>query len=373
MGPPRVTDHIDEGVWRAFVEREPSGNVFHTPEMHRVFGMTRRHRPAVWAATDPAGEPRAMLLPVQITLAGGPLRSWTSRAVAYGGLLCTGDPDGRGAARELVAAYRRSARGLLFTELRHQSDATALRDVLEPEGFEHEAHLNYLIDLDRCEEDLWGSMGKTAQQRIRSATRKGVIVEEVTHPGALEDSYRVLASVYARVGVPLADPSLFRSALSILGPRDMFHVFTARLGEDIIGARYLLTYKDRIIDWYAGADRAFASRSPNELLVWHTLTWGRARGYRAFDFGGAGRPNEPYGPREFKSKFGGALVDLGRDILVHSPGRLRLSRAGYEVARRILRRRSAPGLTERNEKPRQTVREGSGDDGAPTRPDEAAP
>jgi serine/alanine adding enzyme len=54
-----------------------------------------------------------------------------------------------------------------------------------------------------------------------------------------------------------------------------------------------------------------------------------------FDFGGAGRPDEPYGPREFKSKFGGELVDYGRDVLVHGPVRLRVSRSAYAVARRL--------------------------------------
>ena len=53
---------------------------------------------------------------------------------------------------------------------------------------------------------------------------------------------------------------------------------------------------------------------------------GREQGFDLFDFGGAGRPDEHYGPREFKAKFGGELVDFGRDVLVHTPMRLRLSR-----------------------------------------------
>jgi serine/alanine adding enzyme len=54
------------------------------------------------------------------------------------------------------------------------------------------------------------------------------------------------------------------------------------------------------------------------------------------DFGGAGRPNEPYGVRDFKAKYGGRLVDFGRDVHVSAPVRLALSRAGYRLVRGLL-------------------------------------
>jgi lipid II:glycine glycyltransferase (peptidoglycan interpeptide bridge formation enzyme) len=59
-------------------------------------------------------------------------------------------------------------------------------------------------------------------------------------------------------------------------------------------------------------------------------------GYRIYDFGGAGRPGEPYGVRDFKAKFGGELVDFGRHSYVHSPGRLKLTNLAYRFYRKIL-------------------------------------
>ena len=44
------------------------------------------------------------------------------------------------------------------------------------------------------------------------------------------------------------------------------------------------------------------------------------------DFGGAGKPDEPYGVRTFKAKYGGELVNYGRYVCVHSRGRLAISR-----------------------------------------------
>jgi hypothetical protein len=55
-----------------------------------------------------------------------------------------------------------------------------------------------------------------------------------------------------------------------------------------------------------------------------------------FDFGGGGRADEEYGVRDFKAKFGGELVNYGRNVCVHGPVRLALSRAGYRLTRRFL-------------------------------------
>jgi serine/alanine adding enzyme len=347
----RVTRHLDDHAWRDFVATQPGTNIFHTPEMTEVFARARGHRVSTWAVTDTAGSPRALFLPVEVTLGGrlprlaqGLTRALTARAVAYGGATCTGDEAGRRALAELLTSYRRHAAQVLFTEVRHIADTLHVRAGLRAAGFVHEHHLNYLIRLDRPEADLWAALSRSARQRVRSGERKGVVVAPVgvtrnasTAPEA-DEAYRLLEQVYQRARVPLADRSLFDAAVAVLGPRAMCRLVTARLGDRMIGARFVLVHKGRIIDWYAGSDRSFAAYSPNEVLVWHVLRWGREQGFDVFDFAGAGRPDQHYGPREFKAKFGGELVDFGRDVLVHTPLRLRISRAGYSVSRRMPRR-----------------------------------
>jgi len=333
-----VVQHLDEDLWREFVAHHPQGNIFHTPEMFQVFAHTERHRPTLWAAIDSGHRPRALLLPVQVTLIDGLLRPLTTRAVAYGSVLCAPGGEGQEALAMLLRAYNHQMkRSVLFTELRNLSDLSDLQGVLREGGFTYEAHLNFLIKLDQPEEILWRNINKSGQQRVRAASRKGVVIEEVTEQRQqVATAYQVLQQVYRRARVPLASLTLFEAAFDILAPLGMFKIFLARLGEHYIGARLLLIYKGRIIDWYAGADRTFSSYSPNELLVWHTLQWGRAHHCHLFDFGGAGRPDEDYGPRDFKTKFGGTLVNYGRNICVHAAVRFRLSQAGYRLVRRFL-------------------------------------
>jgi hypothetical protein len=332
----QISHFVDEGAWRDFVDREPTATVYHTPDMAEVFSRAAGHQSSLWAACDDRGDVLALLTPVRVTLVDGPLRRLTSRAVAYGGLACGHDELGTAAAESLLRAYARDARRTsLFTELRHVHAPDPLRAVLEEAGFEGEPHLNILVGLDVTEAQLWSRLSRSAKHNVRKAEKAGVVVEEVTDRRGAAEAYSILQGVYARARVPLASRSLFDAALEVLQPRGLLRILAARLGDRMIGTLLLLVHKDRIIEWYVGTDREFGGHCPGELLIWRTLQWGREHGHAVFDFGGAGRPDEDYGPRQFKSKWGGEVVDLGRHVLVHSPIRLRISQAGYAAARRL--------------------------------------
>jgi len=46
---------------------------------------------------------------------------------------------------------------------------------------------------------------------------------------------------------------------------------------------------------------------------------------------GAGKPDEDYGVREFKSKFGGELVNYGRFIRINNPFYYKLGELGLKI------------------------------------------
>jgi CelD/BcsL family acetyltransferase involved in cellulose biosynthesis len=328
---------LPEDAWRSFLAGNPAANVFHTPEMFRVFERTAGYRPGLWAAVDGEGRPLALLTPVAIAVLGGPLRRLTSRAVAYGSLLVAPGADGTAALAPLLAAYRRDARHrVLFTELRNLADTAPWRPALEAGGFAYEEHLNFLIDLARPPEAIWAGIRSNARRNIQKAQREGVVIEEATDPAQVPEAYAILRGVYRRLQVPLADQALFQAAFDILQPAGLFKIMLARVEGRAIGVMTLLLHAGTIIYWYTGVDKAYSACRANDLLVWHALEWGSRNGYHTFDFGGAGKPAEEYGVRDFKAKFGGELVSYGRYQCVHSPRLLRLSEAGYALFRRFL-------------------------------------
>jgi serine/alanine adding enzyme len=334
----QIANALDETTWRQFVHDHPQGNVFHTPEMFQVLSRAKGHQPRLWAAANAQGQVLALLLPVLVTLTRGLPRRLTARAIAYGSVLHEPGPAGEEALMILLRAYTQAAsRQALFTELRHLSDMSAVQPVLTQCGFTYEDHLNYLIDLNRAPDAIMQSIGARTRKHIRQGLRKGeVIVEQIDRRDLLHPWYALIRQSYAAAQVPVPDLSLFEAAFDVLRPKGMAQFWLARAGEAHVAASAELPYKDTLYGWYSGMDRRYAGLLPGELLMWHVLKWGAENGYKVYDFGGAGKPAEEYGVRNFKAKFGGQLVCFGRSICIHAPRLLRLSTWGYRLYRRLL-------------------------------------
>ncbi len=316
-----ITGQPDRAAWQHFVAAHPDANIFQTPAFADVAAGTAGWASRPLAAVDSAsGEIAALWPAVHTTVLGGPLRPLATRAVLFGGLLAAPAPAGQEALAALLAAVNRRAWArFLFTELRHQITAAAWQPRLEAAGFRWEPHLNYLIDLRQPEEALWNGLSSSARRNVRTAQKKGVSALTVSDQAGVGTFYDLLRKVYTHAGVHLTDISLFRRAFEALGSLGQFQIVLAMADGVAIGGRASLLYKDRLLDWYAGADREAARLYPNDFLVWHLLQWGHAQGFSVFDFGGAGHPDRPYGVRDFKERFGGQLVNFGRSVKIHAP------------------------------------------------------
>ena len=328
---------LDENLWRDFVAHHPDGTIFHTPEMFRVFARARRYQPELWAVLQGKSDILALMMPVRVHIFDGFLRRFTTRTIAYGSVLYENSDRGYEAIRLLLSAYGDNARlEALFTEFRNLNCLEEIRPLLDSCGYHFEDHLNYLINLDRPPDEVLNHIGKRTRKRIRKGLRTSMVeVKEITQPGELGGWYETLQKTYRFAHVPLADRSLFDSAFEILLPRGMAKFLLAVVDGAIGACSVELIYKDTIYGWYGGTDRTYGHFWPNEMLTWYILAWGASNGYHMYDFGGAGKPDEDYGVRDFKAKFGGELVNFGRFLNVHKPFLLKISQPGYQIFRHI--------------------------------------
>ncbi len=331
-----TTVPVDE--WRQFVDQNPMGNIFHTPEMFAVFHNTKGYQPDLWAARGNDRQLLALFLPVRISVKNGPLRALTTHAVAYGSILCDQRDEAKEALRSLLHAYQKeSGSRSIYTELRNCAQMTEYQPLLAQMHFDYEDHLNYIISLDGSPDAVFKNIGKRTQRNIRRGVNQGrVTIEEVNDRAGIETSYELLCRTYHLAQVPLADRSLFEAAYDQLHSKGMVRVTLARVESAPVATSFELLYKDTIYGWYGGMDRAYSSYNPNELLMWDILRWGSEQGYKYYDFGGAGKPNEEYGVRDFKAKFGGALVCHGRNKWVSRPLVFSFTKRFYQVYRRFL-------------------------------------
>lgn len=334
--PISIVQTLPEQQWRDFVDQHPHGNIFHTPEMFEVFQQTRNHNPEIWAAVH-GDQVLALILPVRIHLLPGLLRPLTTRAIVYGSALYKPDQEGRDGLEKLLNVYRNSIKNsALFIEMRNSNDTNDVQPILENCKYSFEDHLNYLVNTDLPVDQVMNNIHSSAKKKVNKALSKNQFeIIEIREEAQIKSVVDILKKTYSNAHIPLADGSLFEAAFKILYPKNMIRILVGRADGHDIAASVSLLYKDVIYGWYRGFDRNFASYLPNDLMVWDSLKWGSEHAYHIFDFGGAGKPDEEYGPRNFKAKFGGELVNYGRNIYVYSPRLLQVSKWGYKFFRHL--------------------------------------
>lgn len=323
-------------LWDRYVDEHPKGSIFHTSPMIRAMQSAKNHSVLPLAALDSSGNIVAMLVGVRVQTLPDPLGRISSRSIFYAEPICNEDSLAVDALQALIEEHDQSMSGrVLFAEVRPLCASGTERSALEQEGYEFTDYLNYVIDLNQPLETLWSKLTKSARRGVRQCEKRGFHIRELESREDVHLLYEFLKSTYRRAQVPLADVSLFEAVFDELHPRGMIQLLATYDGDTPMAMDSLLTYKGRTFAWYGGLERV-TGVSPFDYLQWYEIVWAKEHGSQIYDFGGAGLPNEPYGVREYKAKFGGELVCFGRYRKVYSQWKMRLARHAYQIGRAVV-------------------------------------
>ena len=332
----KITSNIKKEQWSIFVANHPKGNIFQTPEMYEVYKNTKNYEPIFVAAIDENNQILGTLLAVVQKEFKGWLGRFSARSVIWGDPLTKETENKKEITDFILREYDKIAKKkALYSQFRNLWDMNNLKNIFAENGYKYEEHLNFLIDLNKSDKELFDTLDKRRRYGIRKAKERNVAIREANDHLDLQSAYSLLQQTYKAAKLPLANFSLFENAFKILYPKGMIKIFIAHKNKTDIATIFLLIYDGIIHDWYAGASSKHLNLYPNDLTTWHAIKYAATANqkYHTFDFGGAGKPNEPYGPRQFKKEFGGKMVNFGRYKKVHSPKKLWLTEKGFEIWR----------------------------------------
>ncbi len=159
--------------------------------------------------------------------------------------------------------------------------------------------------------------------------------EKIQTKEELTKSVELIKETYNRVKLPIPDQSLFLSTFGVMNSKNMVKFFKVTFNNKIIGVRFVYCYNKLVYDWYAGSSTVDIDKYPNDFMPFKIMQWGRDNGYKTFQFGGAGKPDKPYGVRDYKLKFGGELVNWGRFEMVHKPVLMKMGMFAFRLYKRI--------------------------------------
>ena len=302
-------NHIPNEQWQQLLASSPTASYFQSKDCFDFY-QTLPFAEGFAYALENEGSLKALVCAYSIADGGKLKQLFSKRAIIPGGVMihpdCTQDELG-----QLLTATRKSLKSkAIYTEMRNYFDYTAYKTVFEQHGFEYHAHLNF--HLDSSNYDLaFKNLKQNKRRYIRLSIKEGAEWCATKDLNEIKELYHILDQLYKnKVKTPLF-PFAFFEQLS--KEEHSLFIVVKYLNKVIGGSIFVISPNKAIYEWFVcGEDRLYKNVYPSILATWGGIEYATKNNLPLFDFMGAGKPDIEYGVRDFKSEFGGQLVEHGR-------------------------------------------------------------
>lgn len=307
---------IDADQWQQLLERSSVASFFQTKACYDFYAKLPFMDAFVYAVSEDGR--LTGLVCGYISAENGRLKSYFSRrAIIPGGLLL--DPEaGEKSVTGLLDALKKGLSGrVIYIEIRNYHDYSGLKSCVGDAGFNYQRYLNIQVptaDLSA----VYHGMSVSRRRQIKQNQSYGLICEESRKPEDIRAFYDILKKLYSgKVKKPLFPLRFFE----ILGNEEWAHFFTVKKDGNVTGGIVCVELPGKILyEWFiAGEDKTHPHCHPSVAATWKAIEYAVDHQFRYFDFMGAGKPEEAYGVRDFKSRFGGDFVEHGRFLYICKP------------------------------------------------------
>ena len=340
---------IDREEWNALVKASATGTWFQTPEAYCFYeSMPEFFRPfvvAVERVNDLANERTLRGVCVgYVTVEKSAVKQWlTRRAIIIGGP-CFADDCANEEVSLLLSTLRQQlstgANAPIYIESRNFNDYSRWKDAFASAGFDYKAHLNFHVDC-RDKEAMWERMSENRRRQVRKAQ---ATVECLTNEGISElevrEWYEILRMLYrTKVKTPLWPVEFFLEAYRQGVGK---FLLVKHEGKVIGGSMVVMSERVKelgnegtVYEWFeCGLNADYKEQYPSVMATWAGMQYANGHGCARYDMMGAGVPGVPYGVRDFKSEFGGDMVEHGRFLCVCKPLLYKLGVLGVKILKR---------------------------------------
>ena len=336
-------DEIDQQQWRDLIETSAVSTWFQTDEAYRFYQSVGGMQAFVSGVTD---EGRLVGVVVgYITHERNPIKQFfTRRAIIYGGPLLAEDISATALAALLKAVKamgngqwaigeennRQSpiANRPIYIESRNFYDYSKWKSIFETNGFAYQPHYDIHV---HCNDTH--NMSERRQRELKRAIKNGATVVEAQTEQEIREWYQILSLLYReKVRTPLFSKEFF---LTFYRQRVGKYLLVKHDDKIIGGMMCPILENKAIYEWYVcGLDDEFREQSPSVTATHAAIEYAKTNGLHLFDFMGAGKPDEPYGVRDFKMEFGGELVEHGRFLCIRKPLLYWIGKMGVKYLKR---------------------------------------
>ncbi|MBN1337743.1 MAG: peptidoglycan bridge formation glycyltransferase FemA/FemB family protein [Bacteroidales bacterium] len=326
---------IDPGDWDSFVKGHPSGNVFQSYEQYLLIKEVKNIDPVAVAVYNQEHKIKGILLGMIIREIGGPLGFFTARTVIFGGPLVDQEAEDKMEILDvMLKTLNKEVRNkCIFIQFRNFHEWGECKEVFGQNGYQYYDRLNYIVNTT-SESLVRKRISSSKLRQVRKGLEAGARIIEPESIDQVREFYRILKWHYKhKVNKPLYDWSFFESFYHLSKKGKFGIIRLIEYQDKIIGGIFSPVFMDKVVYelYICGLDQQYKQAYPSILSTWAAIEYAYSHGIGSFDFMGVGVPNKKYGVREFKSKFGGELVNFGRFGKINNRFIYLLTEIGYNI------------------------------------------
>lgn len=307
--------NIDKNSWSSLIDKVSTSTFFQTPSCYEFY-CSLSFMEAFSYGVEEAGELKGVVCGYMVSNGNRLTKFISRRAIIHGGVLMADDISEDAISALLTYLKQELQQRAIYIEIRNNNDYTPYKKIFEYNGFAYSEHYNYLIDTTDTTK-VWQQISKSKQRQIKKAQQQGVTISQSQCLEEVEEFYQVLQNLYKeKIKKPLFPLEFFEKAVSL---PDVF-LLVSKYHDKIVGGMLCVSHKQTILyEWFVcGEDQEYKKQYPSICTTYAGISYAVEKGFEQFDFMGAGKPDEEYGVRAFKGKFGGKLVENGRFICVNN-------------------------------------------------------
>lgn len=315
--------------WLSLLNTSPFASPFQTLEYLNVIKELPDYDAEVFSLYE--HEELKALMVITIMQDSGIKRKFSKRGIIFGGPVINENVTKDELAFFLKESCEKLKGQVIYLETRNLFDYSLYKESFNDAGWEYKPYLNYQLSLSDIERDKILSIFQYNRRReIKQSLARGANYFECNDEIEIEEIYNILNELYrSRVKVPLPTLDYFLT----LFRKEIIKVFIVKHNNKIVGGSFcpVLPGKRIYTYYYCGIRNYHKKIFPTHLAVLAAIEYAVDHHIPIIDFMGAGKPEIEYGVRNYKSKFGGTLVEHGRFIKILDPLLYNIGKVGLKV------------------------------------------
>lgn len=307
-------NQIDSEKWNELLYNSETSSIFQTKDCYDFYCRLRFLKPFLIGVEE--NEELTGICCGYIISDGNVLMKYFSRrAIIPGGVLLSKNCSKEAIAALLTSIKKTLNRLAIYVEIRNFNNYFNHKTTFENNYFKYKPHLNVQVSTtDKAQ--LFSKINKNKLKQVRLSKENGAICEQTKNPEDIKKLYLILRELYKKkVKTPLFPLDFFLE----LTKTDFSKIFVVKRNNEILGGIVTVVYDEKkVYEWFVCGIDKMTGIYPSTLATFSVIEYAADNGFDMFDFMGAGKPNQKYGVKDFKSKFGGEVHDQGRFLCINN-------------------------------------------------------